>query len=232
LGKGGGGWVEAFDDALVSHSPLFNLQIPLSDYNAANGETWLAMLPVPSGPETGNLVASPNPTAGAASVGLTATADNTVRSGSRIAQAEWWLDPRDGPGMLLSPADGAFDSPSEGLRATIDVSPWPAGKYTIVARAKDAQDNWGPVASLVLTVGPPTDTVKITAATYRRGTLTVSATSTAPTGTVTLTAQGVGPLKYDARRKNYSGTFRGIAKKPANVTVTSTGGGSAVATVR
>ena len=80
---------------------------------------------------------------------------------------------------------------------------------------------------------PAADTVTITNVTYSTasgGTLTVAATSSAQPN-VSLTATGYGALGWRSWLNIYRTTFTGIGAKPANVTVTSSGGGSATAVV-
>lgn len=43
LGKGGGGWMQAFDDSAGSLKFLGSRRIPIDQYNAANGESWPAL---------------------------------------------------------------------------------------------------------------------------------------------------------------------------------------------
>ncbi len=49
-------------------------------------------------------------------------------------------------------ADGAFDHPSEELSTTIDVSGFGGGLSTLSIRARDLAGNWGPTATVTLTV--------------------------------------------------------------------------------
>ena len=80
---------------------------------------------------------------------------------------------------------------------------------------------------------PVTDTVTIRSITYSTasgGTLTVVATSS-DQPTVSLTAAGYGALGWKSWLNFYRTTFTGIGAKPANVTVNSSGGGSAVMAV-
>jgi hypothetical protein len=109
-----------------------------------------------STPTVSNVIASPNPTAGAVSVALTADAADAA---SIIARAEWYegADPGAGNGLPMSASDGAFDSSTEGLTATIDVSGFTAGSHTLYVRARDAAGNWSATDSVVLTVQPPDD---------------------------------------------------------------------------
>ncbi|RJR42040.1 MAG: hypothetical protein C4576_16885 [Desulfobacteraceae bacterium] len=80
---------------------------------------------------------------------------------------------------------------------------------------------------------PVTDTVNIQSLTYSAasgGTLTVVATSS-DQPTVSLTAQGYGALGWKSWLNFYRTTFTGIGPKPANVTVNSSGGGTATVAV-
>jgi hypothetical protein len=49
--------------------------------------------------------------------------------------------------------DGAFNSPGEGLTASINVTSWPAGSNTVSVRGEDAATNWGPATSVTVVVG-------------------------------------------------------------------------------
>ncbi len=73
---------------------------------------------------------------------------------SNIAQAEWFVDtdPGEGNGTALSAADGVFDSTSETLSASIDISSWGLGIHTLYVRAKDSSGNWGAPLSVEVQV--------------------------------------------------------------------------------
>lgn len=74
----------------------------------------------------------------------------------------------------------------------------------------------------------PVETLTITSATYANGALTITATSSMQPN-VALTATGYGALGWKNWLNLYRGTF--TVPKPANVTVTSSGGGSATVPV-
>ena len=97
-------------------------------------------------PTVENVVADPNPTVGASSVALTATA---IAGTNPVTGAEYFIDTDPGEGggtaMNVSGAD---------LSATVDASSLGDGTYTIFVRAQDSLGNWGPTASTVLTVSP------------------------------------------------------------------------------
>ncbi len=77
---------------------------------------------------------------------------------------------------------------------------------------------------------PAVDTVTIQRLTYSAGSLTVVATSTSQPN-VALTATGYGALGWKSWLNFYRTTFTGLTAKPATVTVTSSGGGSATMAV-
>ena len=113
-----------------------------------------------TGPAASNLNVSPNPTAGSATVTISANlADagltNSFGSvaGSNIVAAEWFegFDPGLGIGTPMSAVD-AFDSNAEFVQAVVNVSGWTNGSHTISVRGQDAAGNWGPVVSLNLNV--------------------------------------------------------------------------------
>lgn len=110
-----------------------------------------------SPPVTSGVSVSPNPSNGAAVVTLTATADASQTSGLNIAAAEWWkgTDPGAGQGTAMAATDGTFNSPTEGLTATINVSTWAPGASTLFVRNRDSAGNWGAPASTTVTVTAP-----------------------------------------------------------------------------
>jgi hypothetical protein len=101
-------------------------------------------------PSVSSVSASPNPTVGAVSVTLAATATDT---GTGVTNAEWFTgaDPGAGNGTTMSVSGtGPWN-----LSATIDVSTWGNGNYTLNLRARDAAGTWSPTSSTVLTVNAP-----------------------------------------------------------------------------
>lgn len=106
-----------------------------------------------TGPAVTNVTGTPNPTNGATSVTLNATATDPANAGptgsaaaSSIVAAEWFRG--------ADPGAGNFNSPSEGVRVTIDVGGLSFGNHTIFVRAKDAAGNWGSATSATLNVLP------------------------------------------------------------------------------
>jgi len=106
-----------------------------------------------TGPSISGMALSPNPTRGQTNVTLSATATDFQQQ-SNIVAAEWFrgTDPGVGNGTPMSATDGAFDNPTEAIRATISVSGWSTGLNQISVRARDAAGNWGAVSSAYLWV--------------------------------------------------------------------------------
>jgi hypothetical protein len=98
------------------------------------------------GPVISALSATPNPTAQATTLALTATATDA----SAVAAAEWYegTAPPAGGGHPMTVAGTA-------LSASIALNGFAAGSHTLWVRAKDALGNWGAAASVTVTVQPP-----------------------------------------------------------------------------
>ena len=113
-----------------------------------------------TGPVTSGVAASPNPTESATTVTLTATVDDSTTGGSNIAQAEYFIDAvgSDGSGTAMSATDGNFNSMTEGVTASIDVSGWTDGAYTLYVHGRDSSGNWGSTSSTSLDVTTAGDT--------------------------------------------------------------------------
>ncbi len=102
-----------------------------------------------SAPLVSAVNAAPNPTAGATSVTLAATATD----GTAVTQAEWFTgaDPGAGNGTAMT----VSGSGPWNLSAAIDVSTWINGTYTLNVRARDAAGNWSAPSSTALVVNAP-----------------------------------------------------------------------------
>lgn len=111
-----------------------------------------------TGPDVTALAIQPNPTGGSSGVTLTGTLVDPANPGgapaSNIAAAEWFEgpDPGNGMGTPIDPADGIFDSPTEGLYAAISVIGWHPGDHVLLVRGQDEGGNWGPTTAITLTV--------------------------------------------------------------------------------
>jgi FtsP/CotA-like multicopper oxidase with cupredoxin domain len=118
-----------------------------------------------TGPTVTSASATPNPTLGATSITLSASATDPPTGGtplaapaSNIVAAEWFdgADPGAGLGNAVT---GSFGSSTvSNLSATINVSTWSLGTHNISIRAKDVAGNWGPVTVVLLNV-LPSDTI-------------------------------------------------------------------------
>jgi subtilisin family serine protease len=104
------------------------------------------------GPVTSGIVADPNPTNGANSVTLTAVVSDATTGNATIDVAEYFLGTvgADGTGTPMSASDGAFNSPTEGVTASIDISGWLVGQYTLFVHGKDTAGNWGATTESVV----------------------------------------------------------------------------------
>jgi hypothetical protein len=100
-----------------------------------------------TGPLTTAVTASPNPTGGAPTLALTATATDAL---SAVAGAEWYdgADPGAGAGKPMTVSGTA-------LSATVNLGGFSAGVHTLRVRARDALGNWGALATVAVTVQPP-----------------------------------------------------------------------------
>jgi hypothetical protein len=120
------------------------------------------------GPETRNVVATPSIIPGPGTpVQLTATVTDVDNGNQNVAGAEYFVgrvgdtsfNPGPpGSGTAMAPADGSFNSPSEGVVATVDTSALTDGLYYLLVRGRDASNNWGPFSAAFLYVGQTSPT--------------------------------------------------------------------------
>lgn len=101
-------------------------------------------------PTVTGVTATPNPTQGAGSVTVSATANDAATA---ITRAEWFtgVDPGAGNGTALTVAGTGPWS----LSGSINVSSWSEGSYPLSVRARDAAGNWSASVSTVLRVQGP-----------------------------------------------------------------------------
>ncbi|MFP4346513.1 MAG: M14 family zinc carboxypeptidase, partial [Anaerolineales bacterium] len=114
------------------------------------------------GPEVINLALDVDEVLGGEPVELTATVDDTRRRGSSatqniVAAAYYvdtppWITATTPVSYPLAPADGSFDSKSEGVEALLDTTTWSAGRHTLYLQGQDADGLWGPVSAAFITV--------------------------------------------------------------------------------
>jgi len=111
--------------------------------------------PDAQGPIVSGLVSTPSQVVATVnnSIVISATASDVSRGNSRIAGAEYYIgsDPGAGAGTAMAAHDGAFDSATEDIAATINTSSWTSA-HTIYVRARDDTGNWGSTASVTVHV--------------------------------------------------------------------------------
>jgi parallel beta-helix repeat protein len=102
-----------------------------------------------------NGMATVSVTAGT-SVDLDADVDESVTGGSNIWDAYWVELGGAWPGNPMNPSDGTFDSPTEGVNATVDTTGWTPGFHIICVNTRDVLDNRNETcqnfATLIITV--------------------------------------------------------------------------------
>ena len=167
------GITDANDDGFINDDVRLRLQETADDLGAAGRDPQYGFGLVDAaeasgtttaddlGPVTSNVVADPNPTNGATSVTLTADVDDSTTGNSNVAAAEYFVGTvgADGSGTPMSASDGGFDSSTEGVTASIDVSGWAVGQYTLYVHGRDAAGNWGATESVVLDVAEAPGTI-------------------------------------------------------------------------
>ncbi|MCP4352764.1 MAG: PKD domain-containing protein [Desulfobacterales bacterium] len=108
----------------------------------------------PAGPDVTNLSIS----SGILSATVTDTRynnSNGTESTQTIASARYYIDTppwsATATPIAMTATDGNFNSSSEAVSATIDVSNLAQGEHIVYVRGKDADGNWGPVSAEFLT---------------------------------------------------------------------------------
>lgn len=120
----------------------------------------------PAGPEVLNPQLTPANPLPAASLNLTANADDKryensagVEPSQNIAAARCSLDApswvEGTPLIPLQAADGSFNSPAEALTGTVDTAGLALGRHTLFIEAQDAAGNWGVPTAVFFTVQAP-----------------------------------------------------------------------------
>ncbi|MCH8007494.1 MAG: WxL domain-containing protein [Chloroflexi bacterium] len=202
------------------------------DANIAAGEmvgkiTVNAAVVDTTGPATSSAAAAPNPTDGAASTTLTATVDDTGTGGSNIAAAEYFIDadPGEGNGTAMAAADASFNSATENVTASVDVSGLADGGYTLFVRGVDSEGNWGATDSVALTVSPPPAGAEDVSFTLTGGSLSLT-TNPVAFGTLALSGvdQTVDTTPLDWITTDATGTGAGWNITVSSTDLTTTGG--------
>jgi hypothetical protein len=114
------------------------------------------------GPNTSDVAAYPNPTAGASCLLLGARASDSLFGNSLIYGAEYFIDMPglDSTGKAMESADGLFDEIAEDVIDTLDISAWLNGTSRwVFIHSIDAYGNWGDFDSILVVVSDVSDTI-------------------------------------------------------------------------
>ena len=180
-----------------------------------------------TGPVTTSAAAAPNPTDGAASTTLTATVDDTGTGGSNVAAAEYYIDsdPGQGSGTAMAAADASFDSATENVTASVDVTVLADGPYTLFVRGQDSEGNWGATDSVALTVSPSPAGTEVVSVTLTSGSLSLT-TNPVDFGTLELSGvdQTIDTTPLDWVGVDATGTGAGWHVTVSSTDLTTTGG--------
>jgi hypothetical protein len=113
------------------------------------------------GPDTRNIIASPNPTVGETLLVLTAIVSDSLLGNSTISLAEYFIDATgpDSTGRTMQAVDNVFDEITEDVVDTLNISPWPYGTTKLLfVHGLDSSGNWGEFDSVLVEVTPAPDT--------------------------------------------------------------------------
>ncbi len=149
-----------------AHTVTVRAQDAVGNWGATTATT---LIVDKTGPTTGNVSATPNPTNGlfGVQIGSTgqlyeridATITDPVAGGvnSTIVAAEYFIDTvgANGTGGGMLAADGVFNSSNEGAVGAAEIfgiAALSSGSHTIYVHAKDAAGNWGGMSSTTLVV--------------------------------------------------------------------------------
>ena len=119
----------------------------------------------PAGPDSHNLLLDNAAVPAGTPVTLTGIVDDTRYNNSQgteptqnIVAAEYYVDSADwngGTPIPLAPADGSFNSPTEGVTTLINTTGFSAGQHMLFVRGQDAAGNWGAYSALYLYIIDP-----------------------------------------------------------------------------
>ncbi len=117
--------------------------------------------PDATGPIVSSVTATPNPVSLGSMLTLTASVSDVTTGNNNVAQAEWSRGASAaaaGSGTAMGASDGTFNTPTEGVTASISTTGWPSGTNTLWVRGRDSVGNWGNAVSASVTVTVP-DTI-------------------------------------------------------------------------
>jgi hypothetical protein len=152
-----------------------------SSFSAADACATLVVDKQP--PVVSNVVITPNPTNGTVNVNATATVDDAATGGSDITAAAYSID--GGSALAMTASDGAFDEPTENVKATIPASVIAAlsnGTHTVCVRGTEAATNTssfsaaGACATLKVDKVPPVVSTVTATPSPTNGTVAVNVT--------------------------------------------------------
>ena len=151
-----------FQDCATFESTILPDNLPALIYAAKAARTPYL---TPAGPDSLDVAVSHPVAAHGDIVTLTATVDDTRYNNSKgteptqpIAAAEYYIDvppwmttttPISNPMMAT---DGAFDTTTEAIEATVDTATLSTGRHMILVRGQDGDGNWGAFSAVFLTV--------------------------------------------------------------------------------
>lgn len=140
-----------------------------------------------TGPTTGPLTLTPNPSNGSVAVALSATANDSATGNSNVTAAQYTIDGGTAVAMTL----GGAPAPIRSLTATLPTG-LAAGSHPVTVRSQDAFGNWGPVSSAQLNVvaGGPSTTVNSVVPSPNNGTVPLDSTHPVVRATATMASTG------------------------------------------
>ncbi|UCG91170.1 MAG: Ig-like domain-containing protein [candidate division WOR-3 bacterium] len=139
----------------------FETQHPGDRAQGMSGVQSITILDV-RGPIASDVVASPNPTAGAVALIVAGSVSDSLRGNSNIYGAEYFVDDPgpDSTGIVMQAADGFFDESTEDVVDTLDISSWQYGTTKwLFMHGLDAWGNWGDFDSVLVYVTFAVDTI-------------------------------------------------------------------------
>jgi carboxypeptidase T len=119
------------------------------------------------GPDTQNLVTTPDEVPGGLPVELTGTVLDQRYGGDAlqpVMAAEYFIDApgADGTGMAMDPSDGAWGETNEDVEAVVDTSELSEGQHYILVHGLNDDGIWGPFTAVFLNITTPAYGVMLT----------------------------------------------------------------------
>jgi hypothetical protein len=146
-----------------------------------------------TGPSTSALTLTPNPSNGSVSIALAGSATDAAAGNGNVVAAEYFLGPTGASGTGTAMSQNTV-APTVSVTATI---PAQASSTVVSVHARDAAGNWGPFATIALTVdatGPATSSLAA-APPANNGSYPVSSGNPSVRITATISDAGAGGSK-------------------------------------